>query len=99
MIEIVSALQTWFTNACDGTWEHGQGICIETIDNPGWSVKIDLSGTKLSKKPFEEIQVNRSETNWFTCRVQQNVFEGFGGASNLSDIIETFLSWDKMSTS
>ncbi|UCH44768.1 MAG: hypothetical protein JSV11_10785 [Nitrospiraceae bacterium] len=37
-------LNRWYINQCNGDWEHQYGIVIETLDNPGWRVKIDLTG-------------------------------------------------------
>ena len=47
-------LQQWYAEQCNGDWEHEFGIKIETLDNPGWSLEIDLAktiyeGRKLSK--------------------------------------------------
>ena len=38
-------LQRWYAEQCNGDWEHEFGIKIETLDNPGWNLEIDLSGT------------------------------------------------------
>jgi len=40
-------LSHWYSNNCDGNWEHYNGIKIETIDNPGWSVSIDTEGSSI----------------------------------------------------
>lgn len=32
----VAELDRWFSNRCDGTWEHHWGVSIQTTDNPGW---------------------------------------------------------------
>lgn len=37
-------LQNWFAVQCDGVWEHAHGIKIDTLDNPGWTVHVDLEG-------------------------------------------------------
>ncbi|MFE2849501.1 Imm53 family immunity protein, partial [Streptomyces scopuliridis] len=29
-------LQNWYTQQCDGDWEHEWGVKIATLDNPGW---------------------------------------------------------------
>jgi len=55
---MIHELQKWFQKQCDGEWEHHQGITIETCDNPGWRVRIDLKGTKLENKPFETVAKN-----------------------------------------
>lgn len=42
----LSRLERWFAAHCDGDWEHGYGVQIQTTDNPGWLVKIGIDGTK-----------------------------------------------------
>lgn len=41
----ITRLQKWFAAQCNGDWEHLNGIKIETTDNPGWWVQVDISGT------------------------------------------------------
>ena len=38
MSDELSWLQQWYSAHCDGEWEHGFGVTIATLDNPGWSV-------------------------------------------------------------
>ncbi len=86
-------LQQWYQSQCDGDWEHGFGVKIETLDNPGWAVVIDLTDTKFFDRPFSEIQRLEDETNWIHCRIRDSNFEGFGGSLNLDEILQIFLSW------
>ncbi|HEY4263266.1 MAG TPA: Imm53 family immunity protein [Schlesneria sp.] len=32
----VGELDRWFSNRCNGVWEHRYGMSIATTDNPGW---------------------------------------------------------------
>ena len=43
---MLERLQRWYLYRCDGDWEHSFGITIETLDNPGWMVTIDLQDTE-----------------------------------------------------
>jgi hypothetical protein len=40
-------LQRWYVAQCDSEWEHGFGVEIGTLDNPGWCIRIDLNHTAL----------------------------------------------------
>jgi hypothetical protein len=91
--DLLSWLQDFFVAFCDGDWEHGPGIRITTLDNPGWSVKIDLSGTELEGQQFTQIKKDLSETDWLVCRVEKDVFEGFGGPRNLREILAVLQEW------
>lgn len=87
-------LQKWYHSQCDGDWEHGNGVKIETLDNPGWMVVIELTDTELENKPFTEVRQNMEhETDWINCRVRDHKFEGYGGPFKLKEILETFLIW------
>ncbi len=86
-------LQKWYQSQCDGEWEHGHGLTIGTLDNPGWSVEVDLTDTELADRPFAEIQRLEHETDWIHCRVRDNKFEGHGGPFKLNEILQIFLAW------
>ncbi|MDE3046627.1 MAG: immunity 53 family protein [Verrucomicrobiota bacterium] len=83
----------WYHSQCDGDWEHGNGIKIGTIDNPGWSLKVSLNETELADKEFTTIDINRSESDWIYCSIKNEIFEGFGGPFNLSEILQIFHNW------
>jgi Immunity protein 53 len=38
-LEIIDA---WFKTLVNGDWEHHNGIKIETTDNPGWMITLNL---------------------------------------------------------
>ncbi|WP_309505466.1 Imm53 family immunity protein [Streptomyces phytophilus] len=43
--DLLRALGAWYADQCDGDWEHEFGVKIETLDNPGWLIQVDLPGT------------------------------------------------------
>jgi hypothetical protein len=90
---ITARLARWFQSCCNGEWEHELGINIETLDNPGWSVTVDLEGTPLEEARFANRSEARSETDWIECRVQAAQFQGFGGTEYLEELLGIFLDW------
>jgi Immunity protein 53 len=86
-------LQGWFASRTNGDWEHQFGIAIETIDNPGWHVSIDLSETYLASKAFTPIRFENSPLDWVHCRVIDQRFEGYCAIPNLVTVLETFRRW------
>ena len=92
-INVLNSLQNWYFEQCDGDWEHEYGIKIDTLDNPGWSVTIDLIGTKYEEKKFYQINQQWDDNNWIQCHIKDGKFQGAGGAKNLIDIIKIFLEW------
>jgi hypothetical protein len=91
-MELIEQIQAWYAAQCDGDWEHQYGVSIETLDNPGWSVTIDLSGTSLENIRFQTYQENKGEEDWIFCETNGNKFIGRGDAAKLQTILEIFVS-------
>ena len=85
--------QEWYKNNCNGEWEHDYGVEIGTIDNPGWSLEINLVGTKLENIKFKRIEIERKEDDWVHCWVENKVFNAACGPLNLEEVLEIFLKW------
>ena len=94
-MSILSELQEWYRSNCDGEWEHQYGVDIETMDNPGWSVTIDLEDTNLEGKEFERIENHVSEESWIECWVEEKKFHSFGDPGRLEEIFRIFVTWAK----
>lgn len=86
-------MEDWYLSQCDGDWEHGYGIKIVTLDNPGWSVSINLQETTLENKPFESWVKERTEHDWIHCRLKEGYFEARCGPQNLGEILLIFKDW------
>lgn len=86
-------LEEWYESQCDEDWEHEFGIAIDTLDNPGWTLAIDLAGTECENQPFNEINWEKDENNWVQCNVVNNQFLGSGGPRNLQNLIQIFFDW------
>jgi len=95
MPDTMQRLQAWYASMCDGDWEHGYGVRIETLDNPGWSVRVDVRETGLDIDEFVAVSITRSDEDWIVCEIKAGVYEGHGGAGNLIEIVEVFLRWAK----
>lgn len=102
--ELITWLQNWYAAQCDGDWEHDYGVQIDTLDNPGWSVVINLAGTSLEGAKFQPVDESyRSEDDWIHCRLLEEHplgdgvrgphFAGAGGPHNLSEILRIFREW------
>jgi len=88
-------LQSWYRDQCNEDWEHSFGVKIDTLDNPGWTLTIDLRETDLTGRSFASLSRGDSEedANWIRCKVEQEQFIGAGGAENLTELLRVFLSW------
>lgn len=93
MREVLSELQRWYGSQCDGTWEHTSGVRIDTLDNPGWSVTIDLARATVRPAAGQVIREARDAADWYECSTTAEAFAGAGGPHNLEDILRVFLTW------
>lgn len=91
---ILETLSDWYSSKCNDEWEHQNGISIESLDNPGWAVRIDIHETNLATRSFAPINVNRTENDWINCKVSNGKFLGFCGKQNLTELIRIFLLWE-----
>lgn len=94
-------LQTWYFQQCNDDWEHSYGVKIDTLDNPGWLLTIDLTDTTLSDHSFTEYKYGFDDPfdiqsdDWIHCEVENNQFKATGGPFKLDEMINIFLSWSK----
>ena len=89
----LSALERWYAGQCNGEWEHGHGVGIETLDNPGWRVRIGLRGTKKQNGSLERVSIDRNESDWIQYWVEKGEFQVACGPKNLSEAIDIFVGW------
>lgn len=88
-------VQDWYDSQCNQDWEHSYGVKIDTLDNPGWSLEVDLLETELAGRNFESFSRGDCEedSDWICCRVEQEKFKGSGGVKNLTELLRVFLAW------
>lgn len=89
-MEILDWLNNWYASHCDGDWEHMYMIKIATIDNPGWSVKIDLAETELENIKIEWSLVAKSENDWYGIKIENSVYDAAGDPNKLQLLLEKF---------
>jgi len=91
MNRILNRIQDWYKINCNGDWEHSYGYKIETLDNPGWFVRIDLNETSLEKLQFNrEYQNAVNENDWFLIRTKEMKLEILCGPENLEQSFKIF---------
>lgn len=95
----LARLQDWYRAQCNGDWQHSYGIEISTLDNPGWSLTIDLTDTYLQHMAFKAVEQGKiandtsDPEDWFVCKVEGQRFLAFCGPRNLEGVIGLFLEW------
>jgi hypothetical protein len=88
-----ASLQRWYSRQCDGDWEHSFGVRIDTLDNPGWTVTIDLEGTGLENRTFDGIAEDIDGPSWIRCHAGSGKFEAACSPGMLSNVVARFLIW------
>jgi len=89
-MDLINWLQQWYISNCNGDWEHNYGIKIETIDNPGWYIKIDVSETSLEDKYVGRQMIDNGDTDWYSYKLENSVYEAFGDPLKLELLIIIF---------
>jgi len=85
-------IQNWYFENCDGEWEHTYQVKIETLDNPGWTIMIDLEETYLENLAFsKEFQNSVTEDDWYVFRVESKKLQIACGPKNLEQVLIIFL--------
>jgi hypothetical protein len=103
-IDLLGWFERWYQEQCDDEWEHHYGVTIETLDNPGWLVKIDLQGIKPGVTSIGRVLVvvgeppshengNQGGTIWMTCEISSGKFVGSGDPTQLRAILAQFRSF------
>ncbi len=88
-------LEQWYLDVCDGEWEHSHGITIETLDNPGWFVRIDIRETSLEEKSFSPIAVESADGKWMDIRIKEGFWQAACHPTGLSETLAIFTEWVK----
>lgn len=98
----LSWLMKWYLAECNDDWEHSYGVKIDTLDNPGWTLKIDLLETHLHGRPFERVvrgepashlEEWRGLGSWLVADVKNDVFDAACGPLDLPTAIQVFRDW------
>ena len=83
-------LVAWYEDHCDDDWEHAFGVSLTTIDNPGWHLKVELTETGLEGSVIPLTRIDRSDRDWVEVKCDGSIFEAYGGAGNLEELLVYF---------
>lgn len=92
-MSLLEWIQNWYNSNCNGDWEHMYGVKIDTLDNPGWKIEINIIDTSVEEKYFESIKNYIDDENWINCMVIDGVFTGWGDPFRLEEILKIFKNW------
>lgn len=93
MSDALAALGRWASDQSLNYQAVSGRVQINTLDNPGWSLKVALGGTAMASRTLQPIEINRTEADWCHCFTRDGQFMAFGGARNLGEAIGRFIAW------
>lgn len=88
----LTRLQNWYRSNCNGDWEHVWGIKIDTLDNPGWKVDIDLSDTCLENAVIDT-SFDNGEDDWYFAKTEDHQFNARGDFNKLDKMLDIFFEF------
>jgi hypothetical protein len=83
-------LSQWYQKQCNGDWEHQFGVRINTIDNPGWELNIDLAETEMEELEIEYKLLDRGSLGWHGYSIKNKVFHAAGDPQKLDTLFYEF---------
>ena len=93
-------LASWYKAHCNGNWEHQYGVKIESIDNPGWHVEIDLAETELIDVAFKDVRIGTvaqewsdDEKPWIVMKKKDKRIDAACSPSQLNEVLTIFNEW------
>lgn len=94
-------LMNWYVRECNNDWEHSYGVKIDTLDNPGWAMEIDLRKTILEGLPFQskfgeparDLNEWREQGSWWTAIADGLHFKAACGPTDLLAVVGVFRAW------
>ncbi|MFG2900364.1 immunity 53 family protein [Streptomyces zaomyceticus] len=92
MISALKVLQQWYESACDGDWEHSYGVRIETTDNPGWILVVDLARTALQGRTCD-MEDESVDGSWMSVKSDGTEFVAACDPGSLERAIEYFIAF------
>ena len=61
-MDLIKWIEEWYLSNCNNDWEHCYGVKIDNIDNPGWTINIDLIDTPLKIKILKRLNLTGIKT-------------------------------------
>lgn len=87
---LLTRIQNWYQTNCNNDWEHNYGFSIGTLDNPGWTIKIDLAETSLENLQFERT-IDNGRFDWMNVITKDKTITAACDPTKLGEVLKIFL--------
>lgn len=88
--DLLKWLEDWYQSNCDDDWEHGFGVTIESLDNPGWSLTADLGFDFDYPDNLDWNLIEFGEDCWVGYKIENYVFNCSTQGGTLALILFVF---------
>ncbi|MEM7229029.1 MAG: Imm53 family immunity protein [Planctomycetota bacterium] len=69
-------------------------LVLGTLDNPGWTLSVELAGTGLHPQNVQESKSNTDSNDaWMVVQSHESTYRSFGGPKVLDQMLSAFLFW------
>ncbi|MFB9690533.1 immunity 53 family protein [Amycolatopsis plumensis] len=83
-------LTGWYASQCDGDWEHEFGVRLETLDNPGWRLRVDTVGTGAEGRVLPRSKADLGPDRWLWTAADGESFEASCDVRSLAELLAAF---------
>lgn len=90
MTEEIQWLSEWFSSQCDGDWEHEFGVRLETLDNPGWRLCVDIVGTGVEGRVLPRSKADLGSGRWLWTSADGESYEASCDVRSLRELLAAF---------
>jgi hypothetical protein len=94
----LAALVHWYESQCDGDWEHEYGVRLASLDNPGWTLEVDLLETAVEGRTMPKRRTDDDRGRWLIAWSDGEVFRASCDPASLEEMLllfETFVTHEK----
>lgn len=67
-------LADWFAAQCNEDWEHEFGVVIQTLDNPGWTIRIGIEESAAEGRLLDF--VDDADSQWVHLKSDGLILQG-----------------------
>ncbi|MFF4837155.1 Imm53 family immunity protein [Streptomyces sp. NPDC001315] len=86
----LNTLVRWYAAQCDGDWEHEFGVRLASLDNPGWSIEVDLLGTAAEARLMPKQRTDDDRGRWMIAWSDGEMFRASCDPGSLERMLEVF---------
>ncbi|MFC8678486.1 Imm53 family immunity protein [Streptomyces griseorubiginosus] len=85
-----AGLVQWYQSQCDGDWEHEYGVRLASLDNPGWTLEVDLQETDAEGRLMPKRRTDDEQGKWLVAWSDGERFRASCDPGSLEEMVRLF---------